>query len=96
MFPTDKITVVYKPKITSITLNHKDWKLYPDAPGVDSMAAELNRALTDCLSSSSDRRATRQFMVAFMSRPAYEGAGATDTETVQVLDSLLDKIYGRQ
>jgi len=95
MFPTDKITVVYKPKIESITLNHEDWQLYPNAPGVDSMAAELNRALADCLSSFSDRRATRQFMLEFMSRPAYEGAGATDTETLQVLDDLLDKIYGR-
>jgi hypothetical protein len=95
MFPTDKITVAYKPKITSITLNHEDWQLYPNAPGVDSLAGSLNEALQKCVYMHSERQVTRQFMLKFMSRPIFVAAGATDSEPMDVLDDLLDKIYGR-
>jgi len=93
-FATDKLTVEYRPTITSITLNHEDWQLYDNAPGVDSMAAELNKTLRECVHEGCNAYQTKRVMLDKMRSSLFSAAGATDTEPMEVLDDLLEKIYG--
>jgi len=93
---TDKITVEHRPTIKSVTLNHKDWQLYDSAPGVDSMAAELNKTLRECVREGCDYYQTKRVMLDKMRSSLFIAAGATDTEPMGVLHALLEKIYGEQ
>jgi len=94
-FATDKITVEHRPTITSITLNHEDWELYDSAPGVDSLAAELNKTLRECVHEGCDYYQTKRVMHDKMRSSLFSAAGAADSEPMYVLDDLLEKIYGR-
>lgn len=79
-------------KIEHISFNHEDWKLFDSAPGVDSIAAHLNKQLKECVNEGLSRRDTERVMYELMARYAY--AGARDSEPEYLLDSVLDRVYG--
>jgi len=78
--------------IEDISYTADDWELFDSAPGVESIAAHLNKQLKECVNEGLSRRDTERVMYELMSRHSY--AGACDSEPEHVLRGILNKVYG--
>lgn len=89
-----KVLAVSTTAVTDIRLTATQWQLFCDMPDVDTVANDLNRAVTIALAAGPDREAVRREVYRTMSR--YARFGASDTEPRSVLAEILDEVYGKE
>ena len=85
---------IRKTIIANIMLSAEDWDLYSDMEGAEIAAFDLNRHLELCVKTSDSKDEVRRRMDTYMGDPAYRKYGASDTEPREVLNNILDNIYG--
>lgn len=81
-------------RVDEITLNHNDWQLNADAPGVDSTAALLNKRFEELVNSGSTRHETERGMLVLMGKLPQVVGGNIEPE--YVLERLLDCVYEQE
>lgn len=75
------------------TLTVSDWSLY-DLPGAGNVATVLSRNLAYYVNRNFSRSEVREVMHNIMRQDEYSKFGSCDTAVIEVLDYVLDEIYG--
>lgn len=84
-----KNKIAIKTKVTALDLTADDWELFD---GYETEAEYLNAYFMECVNDGHDRYDTLLKMRELMLRLSY--SGATDSEPLNVLEFLIDTVYG--